>query len=148
MFRLTKSTTICTAIAFFILIGGNALAQHREAVQPNNDDRTDSPSLGEVGVVLDFANAQREFRDVLRPKNTREIRELLLSYGLPDTVNVYDGPMEVPVPGSPYTNCYLAPITIYYPNPPHSWPNNPRIIILTMCTNSAGGSHGFGQDWD
>ena len=148
MFSLTRSTIICTAIAFFTLIGGNALAQRREAVQPKDDDRTDTPSLGEVGVVLDFANAQPEFRDALKPRNTKEIRELPLSYGLPDKVNVYDGPMEIPVPGGPYTNCYPAPITVYTPNPPHSWPNNPNIIIITICTNSADGHTGFGWGWD
>ena len=143
MFRSTRSTIICTALAFFTLIGGNALAQRREAVQPKDDPRAEMPSLGEAGVVLDFANVQPEFHDALKPKNTEILRELLLSYGLSDTVKVYDHPMNYTVPGGPYTNCHPAPMTVYYPAP-YSWPNNPRTIIIIICTNIAGGSSDFG----
>lgn len=144
MFRSTRSTIICTALVVFTMIGGAALAQRREAAQPKDDPRTGMPSLAEAGVVLDYANAQPEFRDALKPKNTEQIRGLLLSYGLSDQVKVYDHPMNNTVPGGPYTNCYSSAIHVYYPNPPYSWPNNPRTIVIIICENVAGGSSDFG----
>lgn len=146
MYGSTRRTIICTALAFFTLIGGSALAQRTAAVQPQSDPRTTMPSLGEVGVVLDFATAQTEFRDALKPRNTVKIKALLLSYGLSENVSVYDGPMDNTVPGGPYTNCYPAAIKVYYPNPPYSWPNHPRVIIIIICANAAGGSSDFGWD--
>ncbi len=143
MFRPTRSTIICTALAFFTLAGGHAWAQRREAVRPKYDPRTEMPRLGEVGIVLDFANAQPEFHEALRPKNAEKIRNLLLSYGLSDKVKVYDGPMDTIVPGGPYTNCHIAPMTVYYPAPTYSWPNNPRTIMIVICNNIAGGESGF-----
>ena len=151
MFRSTRNTStrttiICTALALSTLAGGHALAQRREAPRIKAEPRTEMPSLGEAGVVLDFANAQPEFREALRPKNTDKIRELLRSYGLSDKVKVYDGPMETIVPGGPYTNCHMAPMTVYYPAPTYSWPNHPRTIFIVICNNIAGGQTGF--NWD
>ncbi len=146
MFRSTKTTILCTAVVFSTLICGAALAQRREAVQPQAAPNAAMPSLGEAGLVLDFANAQPEFRDALKPRNTEKIRALLINYGLSENVNVYDGPMDTTVPGGPYTNCYLAPMNVYYPAPTFSWPNHPRLIYLLICTNSAGGNSAFGWD--
>lgn len=144
MFRLTRTTIICAALALSTLIAGSALAQHKEAVQRTAVPRTAMPSLGEVGVVLDYANVQPEFHDALKPKNTDKIRALLLSYGLSENVNVYDGPMNNTVPDGPYTNCHPAAIQVYYPNPPYSWPSNPRTIVIILCDNAAGGISDFG----
>lgn len=146
MFRSTRSTIICTALAFATLIGGNALAQRREAVQSKDDPHTEMPSLAEAGVVLDYANAQPEFRDTLKTMNTEKVRDLLRSYGLSDKVKVYDNPMETIVPGGPYTNCHYAPMTVYYPAPTYSWPNHPRTIILRICDNVSNGQSSWGWD--
>lgn len=144
MFRSTRSKMVCVALTFFTLVGGHAWAQSRAAVQAKAELRTDMPSLGEAAVVLEFANARPEFQEALRPKNTEKIRELLVGYGLSDKVKVYDGPMETIVPGGPYTNCYSTLMSVYYPAP-YSWPNNPRTVIVIICTNSAGGQTGT---WD
>lgn len=144
MFRSTRNTIICTALAFFALAGGDALAQRKAAVQIKEAPRTEMPSLAEAGVVLDFANAQPEFREALKPKNTEQIRELLIRYGMSDKVKVYDHPANYTVPGGPYTNCYPSTINVYYPAPTYSWPNHPRTITIIICQNVAGGSSDFG----
>ena len=146
MFRSTRNTIICTALAIFTLAGGHAWAQRTAAVQLKDETRTDMPSLGEVGVVLDFANTRPEFREALKPKNTEQIRELLVSYGLSDKVRVYEHPMNTTVPGGPYKNCYSSTINVYYPAPTYSWPNHPRTIVIIICENVAGGSSSFGWD--
>ena len=146
MFRLNKTTIVCATLALFAVFGGDALAQRKVAAQRQVEPRQAMPGLGEVGLVLDFANRQPEFRDATKPFNTDRIRELLLSYGMSRSVQVYDGPMNNIVPGGPYTNCFASATKVYYPNPPYSWPNHWRTIILIICDNSGGGTTGFGWD--
>ncbi|KRD32155.1 MULTISPECIES: hypothetical protein [unclassified Lysobacter] len=144
MLRSTRSQIICIALTFFTLVGGHAWAQSREAVQAKDDPRTDMPSLAEAAVVLEFANAQPEFHEALKAKNTEKVSDILLSYGLSEKVKVYDGPMETVVPGGPYWGCYTSLMPVYYPAP-FSWPNHPRIVVVLICNNSAYGQTGT---WD
>lgn len=144
MFRSTKITMVCATLAFLAVFGGNASAQRNATVQAEPSEAM--PSLVEAGLVLDFANRQREFRDAVKPMNTGRIADLLLAYGMSPSVQVYDGPMDNIVPGGPYTNCFPSAMTVYYPAPQYSWPNHGRTIILIICDNSGGGTTGFGWD--
>lgn len=146
MFRLNKTTIVCAMLASFAVFGGDASAQRRAAAAPQAESPEAMPSLGEVGIVLDFANRQPEFRDAVKPMNTDRIRALLLEYGMSRSVQVYDGPMNNIVPGGPYTNCFTSATTVYYPQPTYYWPDHGRTIILIICDNSGGGTTGFGWD--
>lgn len=112
MFRSTRTPLVCAAFALSALIGSSAFAQTKSLAQPSADQRVGTPSMAEIGLVLDYANAQPEFLNTMKQNNIEKIRALLLSYGMPKSVKI-DEISNTPI--TPYTDPdFLCDAVIYY----------------------------------
>ncbi len=74
MFRSTKTLLVCAALAFFALIGGDALAQQRRT--------SDSEQLQAVRTALSTVMLTDQFQYAELNNDVDTMRELLAPYGL------------------------------------------------------------------
>lgn len=74
MLRSSKIMIICAALAFFALIGGDAMAQQRRA--------SGSAQLQAIGKALSTVMTTDQFRKAERNNDLATMRELLAPYGL------------------------------------------------------------------
>lgn len=125
------------AIAVSTMSAGSAFAQDGETGAPDKP----AVSLGEIGVVLDYAYAQPAFREALKSGDRATAHGLLVKYGLSEDVPLTESPVNTVVPGGPYTNCYYTLITYYDIG---GWPNHPQTKWILVCTNAAQGQTAFG----
>lgn len=125
------------AIAVSTMSAGSAFAQDGETGAPDKP----AVSLGEIGVVLDYAYAQPAFREALKSGDRATAHGLLVKYGLSEDVPLTESPVNTVVPGGPYTDCRRILITYYDIG---GWPNHPLMKWIWECNNSAGGLTTFG----
>lgn len=74
MLRSTKTMLVCAALAFLVLIGGDALAQQRRA--------SDSTQLQAMNKALSTVMLTDQFRYAERNNDVQTMRALLAPYGL------------------------------------------------------------------
>lgn len=136
-----------------LAVAGAALATVLAGSTHAQESRTAAPieaapvaargiTMVQAGRAIDRANRMPEFQKALRPDNLAEIQSILVAAGLPKSVPVKYAPMDNLNPTGSF-NCVTAPITVYYPNPPYSWPNTWRTIIIVICQNDAGGQTSY-----
>jgi hypothetical protein len=114
------------AAAMVLVSTNGAVAQTR---QPNNSAK--SSTGARLSKAIEQASQSREFYSTAKANDADGIRKLLGKYGFSDPIEVGCNSDQC-VPN--YTGfCVWAPVYVYYPKPPYSWPNNGHYVLWLIC---------------